>query len=78
VNITFPTRPGDTRSAPGAPTRARACRCDCGAFLAQPEDTCLRCGHYDAATIHETWRQRALTIAQQRRREPANQLARAA
>lgn len=61
MNLTFPTRPGTGK--PGLPKRARACRCDHGQLLAEAEETCVRCGHYDEVTILATWRERAQAIA---------------
>lgn len=49
--LPFPTRPS-TRAADGVPMRADPCRCAPGA---RHEDTCVFCGHLDAATIDRTW-----------------------
>lgn len=66
--LSFPTRPHG-QADPGMPVRASHCRC-ARPLHDERTERCVWCGRHPKELIHETFRERAIAIANKRKKKP--------
>lgn len=72
-SVTFPTSSGNAKL--GMPVRDPGCHCDEGPMVFDHDGHCFRCGHYEVATISETWGQRIRVLVRRAKAKRARALA---